>query len=1010
MKKPNSLFVPSGHFMLRIPQLTMEDFFKLASADDSIEVLKTYFEDPFVKEAIYIASSGLFDSLSGSHEKKEQAYSSLLKYLLRMATRATPFGLFSSAAVGHFDGSTSLSLELEKVKKRVRPDMEWLFLAMEELLQDLALVQNVKVIQNPLSYKSGNRLYLNKRESGESKKQKISIRTSYLTDFVFEAAKRPILFSDLVSKTCEAYPKLDPEKIGYLIGNLFQKQYLISELTPSLLSGNPFQTILNRSPKLFSPNLASKMESVQKSVEEYNSGSSSISALNQLSNQLQAIKESPHYFQVDSAIQQEGLKVNQKVAEEIADSLEMLWKLFSEKGASYLENYHSRFMDKYHVTELVPIEQVVDDISGICLPIPEQEEQESRINPSWQTYLHTRLLEVLLKKEPELVLSEESLSYAQEKDPMQAVPSCEVFCEILSDSQESIDKGDFLTVLRGACWGGGTFGRFTDILENQGEALMNDLFSREQNLEPQAAFVESSYLPSLPRHGNVAIHRNFRNYEINLNYPSSEEEKQLDLADIYVGATHERLFLFSKKLNREINVTFSNVLNPSFAPPLLRLMRDITKYKYFQLRLWDWGKLGDFPYLPRVRYKNTVLSPALWKISLEALKCKATEMASALQNWLKTWQVPRYVYMTFLDNKILLDLCNKGHLEELAHELKTKKNILLTEHISIEKSQWIKSSKGSHCGEFVIPFLRNPRYTSESSVSFPSHFGPLDPSCKFKPPGGEWLYAKIFLPFERQEEFLVQHLAPFANSILQQNQASFWFYIRYAEHENDPHIRLRFQGDPQMLTTKVLPQLYEWTLMHYKENRIKTIEFGSYEREVRRYGGPELIEAAERLFASDSQACCLLLREFDEHKYGMPLYALAAVNVVEMLYHLGLGLEDQLNFFELLKLDKKYLEGFKAYSHALIQMSSAIFETSATPNSDWLSCLRVRQPDLERYGTQMSLEAKEKAFSFFQSFIHMHCNRLMGVDREKEMRALAFAQHILVKIKHRGCIFSSNKV
>ena len=35
-----------------------------------------------------------------------------------------------------------------------------------------------------------------------------------------------------------------------------------------------------------------------------------------------------------------------------------------------------------------------------------------------------------------------------------------------------------------------------------------------------------------------------------------------------------------------------------------------------------------------------------------------------------------------------------------------------------------------------------------------------------------------------------------------------------------------------------------------------------------------------------------------------------------------------------------------------------------------------------------------------QSLIHMHCNRLLGADHEKEKKALSFAQSLVNKMKH----------
>ena len=863
--KKNFLYEPIGVFCLRTPQLVLEDFYKLSNTLDQTSLVKEYFAKQEVKEAIYIASHSLYETLE---KKPESALSSLLKYLLRMSTRATPFGLFSTVAIGKLASSTSLYLHgIDKIVKRARPDMEWLSLVTDAIEKDPEVIKTLKVISNPLSYVSGNRRYLEMRTTSKNlTKNTSSIRTSYLTDFIFSIAKEPILYSELYKNICLTFPNLDAEKIGYLLLSLFEQNYLMSELTSSLLTVDPFQDVLNRLPS------QKELQNISISLSSYNQSQvgEGIDHLKKLNEEMNGIIETPHLLQVDAALHQEDLQLNETVAKEISESIELMWKLFSQMSPNYLELYHKRFLEKYGTDEIVPILQLINEQSGLGLKMGEQEVKQNT-QTEWQDFFKNLFLEAILKRE-EIVILPEDLPHLQEINPSKAPLSCEVFCQIATESQKQLDLGEFTVILNGMSGqAGATIGRFTDILKETGKNTMRTIFAKEESLEPNVCFTESSYLPTSPRVANVAIHPNFREYEINLNFSKAPKTQVIHLDDIYVQADHERLILVSKRLNKEIKITFSNMLNPQLAPPILKFMRDISNQPYLQLRSFDFGTLADFPFLPRVRYKKTLLSLATWKLTLNAIHVKNPKDEKAIRSgfskWQEMWRLPRYVFLTFLDHKILLDLKNPSHVDELLHELQNKKMVTLTEKFRIEESAWIKSPKGSHLSEFVIPFARNPIYKNESRVSIPLSFEKQDSRLKYKLPGSDWLYAKIYFAHDKQEEFIHQELAPFAESILSQNLAASWFYVRYVEND-EHHVRLRFKGVPSVLLEKLMPKLHDWSFQLLQEERIKNMEICRYEREINRYGGDELIEEAEQFFYSDSLACAHLLRVYSKKNMG----------------------------------------------------------------------------------------------------------------------------------------------
>lgn len=106
-----------------------------------------------------------------------------------------------------------------------------------------------------------------------------------------------------------------------------------------------------------------------------------------------------------------------------------------------------------------------------------------------------------------------------------------------------------------------------------------------------------------------------------------------------------------------------------------------------------------------------------------------------------------------------------------------------------------------------------------------------------------------------------------------------------------------------------------------------------------------------------------------------------------------------------MKTDRKSLEGFKATSQTLLRFSEWIFNEDKPPSEsvewEWLSCLQLRETSLNHYKEKLykNRDIKHRD-SIYQSLIHMHCNRLMGVNLELEKKALVFAESTLLKLRY----------
>jgi thiopeptide-type bacteriocin biosynthesis protein len=153
------------------------------------------------------------------------------------------------------------------------------------------------------------------------------------------------------------------------------------------------------------------------------------------------------------------------------------------------------------------------------------------------------------------------------------------------------------------------------------------------------------------------------------------------------------------------------------------------------------------------------------------------------------------------------------------------------------------------------------------------------------PPGSEWLYAKLYAGPATLDQLLRDVIRPIVEVASRTGAVDRWFFIRYGDP--DWHLRVRFHGRPANLHGEVLPALQAAAAPLLEDGRLWRIQLDTYEREVERYGGPEGIELAERLFHADSEAVLALAGRLPEDARGDARWRLALLGMDRLLDDLG---------------------------------------------------------------------------------------------------------------------------
>lgn len=1014
----DKLYHPCSFFMMRSPILPIEDFFDLFNHQDVHPSLLFSLPErklKALKEAIAVASPNLYQMLL-KKPGNNKTFLSVLKYFARMTCRSTPFGIFAFVTSGGWRDATSAEINTDNLYKRTRPDMEWLECVVDKLSKDVSLFQFFSVRRNPLIVESGGRIFLNfcKNNHSEKKAQEVSIRSSVLTQVIFEISEYDISFSELLDKVILRFPGIIKEKVCELIYNLLEKQFLNSTLMPSLLTESPFDEFISKLTPV--PHMNQLYSEIKHKINLYDSipiglGEEILSEIKQMMGQ---IASASNFLQVDTALPQSSISLSKCVQDSLIEAIELNLRISQTNlQESPLASYHQRFLEKYGTFRKVPLLELLHEKGGVGIPeIYLGKHTERRVNggeTKWQNWLTQQLIQALQKDSDEIILHDKELDRILKKlDKNKCLPSLDVYCEIFAESCIEVDRGKFDVLLSGVSWhGGATFGRFVDLLGDQQKSQLQAFYLQEEEVERDLLFVDSSYHSTASRHSNVAIHPKLRRNSIDLGGVGD-----ISLENICVRANSERLYLTFNNNEKEIYVSKSDLLLTDFAPIPMRFMLDVSLSRFHTPQPFSWDHLNSAPYLPRLRYKKIILSPARWVIDNFLLNTDEKEdvetIEKKLKDWILKWKMPRYCLMVDNDQRSLIDFHQQIHLHEISTLIKSGKRVTFFEKIGQKSGHWVKSQEGSHCSEFVFPFVKNPKYSSSvknQSDSFQNQNKYYSTQERLKHLGSEWLYVKCYLGSSLENRFLMDNVSCFTDKLVKDEIIDKWFFVRYSD--TGPHVRLRFHGEKEKIVSHAIPLLHQWINSLVQTRSISEVSFSTYEREIERYGGEELMESAESLFYEDSASTLVLLKLMVK-EISFSEEIVAALSLIDFLCKFGLDLKQQIDFFSSLQMPKEQLIGFRESKSILLLYGAAILDGDLSSLSEeGLKISKVfekRRTAITEYANKID-EAFEKQELLIpqkiihDSILHMHCNRFFGRNVDKEIKARLYAHQTLNILK-----------
>jgi lantibiotic biosynthesis protein len=980
--------------------------------------------DPRVRRAIAVGSSDLLEGLerpTPTVRNAAELKGKLLRYLIRMSSRPTPYGLFAGVALTKWAPSTDLMLAATTPRTRTRPDMEWLLGLVLELEARPEVRKELRVFANPGAFVHAGRIFLSEpAPSGKSDAASpVSLRATGVARRALAAARKPIPYRDLVAELLSTTPGATPEKVEDLVTTLWKQTVLLTDLRPPLTTDSPVHYVVERLRGIpAAEGVLTQLEVLVKTIETWDRlpPQQGAAAYRNLIKQVDSVSSSSSktLLQTDMALALDGHHVTRVVGEEVARAGELLLRLSPwARGLPHLQAYRHAFLSRYGQERVVPLLEILDPDFGLGPPSGYGHSVAGGIAPERsalrQRTLRDLAINALRDRRLVVELEEDQLARLETWTPSSgaAPASLDISVFVAASSAAAMDAGEFQVVIGpnlGASAAGRNLGRFADLLGTEAEAALDRADRVEAAHAPDRLRAELIYLPQRCRSANVAIRPAIRAYEIVLGTtPGVPPDKVVPLDELVVGVRDGRFYVRWLAEDVEVVSCAGHMLNTLRAPTAIRFLDDVSRDGSAQLGTFDWGPAAGFPFLPRVQAGRIVLSLAQWRIDTETRTSKLpTERASAfseaLTRWRSRWQVPRHVYLSFGDNRLLLDLEDAAQVEELWAEVRRLQEggyILLQEALPAPSQAWATGPGGHFMTEFMVPLvLRDtPKRSNRDSSELPMPIRTGAAQDRLRPPGSDWLFAKLYCPHAFEEDLIAGPMRTFCEFVCAAGLAKEWFFIRYSDP--DPHLRLRFRGAPEHLVGQLVPQVCSWAADLMGDGSCLRFGFDTYDREVERYGGVSGTAAAEALFAADSRAVAELLYLDQQGTLGMDRTTLAVLSIDDLLAGLGLTEADRLKWYRE-RVVSRHETGpdyrqRKGILRALLgnpqklqtESGGEAIEQAFAARQAGLAPVARRLGELAQRG-----ELGQPRAMLYQSFVHMHCNRLLGSGQATEEQAL----------------------
>lgn len=716
-------------FVLREPQMPVSLFIDLVSSNQvSDRRIKKILARTAIRESIFIASPTFWEHIEKwekgdleTSRKFERIKLSILKYLARLSTRPTPFGLLAGCRVQSFDKSIKINGFQNGMRKTYLSS---------------ALIENIVVdINDSLDFWSTIKFYSNDtivafqgkyryiKQTREAEKNQFVIEEASIIpelSKVLKTARHGAYLSDLTESIIDN--SISPLEAKDFINELVQVKLLISELSPARLDNDYLHNLVVLLRKLGENKKAETIEKVLDSlkkidVERINEISEYKDIINDI-NKLGYKLEGQNLFHINS-YQANDFYLPQSYKQLFLKALKILRVLNDGHKNPRLEHFKKQFNKRYG-SQKEKLLKVIDPDYGIdylsikdTLGITEileginfkKSQKKANIDlNNIDLVLSKKIALALQNNENEIVLKDSDFDI--DENALEKPPN--TFSGIFEIIEG--DKAPFVRIKSlGGSSGTNLMSRFA--LGNRDFAnLVNEISEKEDTMDPVKIGAELVHVPE-GRLANILTKPNLRRYEIPILSPPHKKNSIL-LDDLSIFLRDGNLILMSDKLNKEIVPHLSNAHNfESSTLPVYMFLCDLQGQNTNNNLSPDLSFLGNiFPFIPRIIYQGIIISPARWQFENEFLSNLfevnpvPEKLIMEMRKVRKKLKIPKLVSLIQGENEILVNLENIDCLKYFIQLIGNQSTIIL--HEFLFDSYHYRNGTLKHANEIIVTYIK----------------------------------------------------------------------------------------------------------------------------------------------------------------------------------------------------------------------------------------------------------------------------------------------------------------
>jgi hypothetical protein len=600
----------------------------------------------------------------------------------------------------------------------------------------------------------------------------VAVRHTAAIRTVLQAAVAPICLGALAGKLATDFPDRPSSVINGMLAELVAQRILITSLRSPMTTTDPLAHVIealaaagaDTVPEV--ADLLGRLREIHTDLIHHNRAASQPEQRRELrasaTRKMTAIVSAERPVTVDLQLDCDVV-LPHAVAREAETTAAALVRLTPNPfGFLAWQDYHRRYVDRYGLGALVPVDELLNVESGLGFPAGYR---DSRVTPPPRPGLSERDAALLalaqhaaLQQNAEIVLDDKMIVdlAVGGATTARAQPHTELRFRVHAPTLDALDRGEFELAITGVSRAAGTTtGRFLDLFDTDDRARMVSTYTGLPTVSENALPVQLSCPAVHARTENVTRNPAVLPHLLALAEHHTCGDNVIPLDDLAVSADVERLYLVSLSHRRPVEpVVFSAVELTNHAHPLLRFLCEISTARLAACTPFSWGAASRLPFLPRVRYRRSILSPATWVLSATDFPGPAApwrDWVNSLAKWRGRFRVPAAVYLGEDDRRIRLDLDEPAHLYAVRAELDRSGHTTVREAPDPSAFGWIDG----RAHDIVIPLAVTARPVPQRAWTGRA----INREQGHLPGSGDWLYVKLYAHPDRQTALLTRHLS-----------------------------------------------------------------------------------------------------------------------------------------------------------------------------------------------------------------------------------------------------------